>query len=94
MVASEWTSKEQKEWLTAQLPGYLKCSTKSSYAKFWPPIYEQWEQQWPINNELSPELPDEDGLNAVQSAAKGKAVKRRQKVMSLVNCELEILTEN
>ncbi|KAG2111878.1 hypothetical protein BD769DRAFT_1674265 [Suillus cothurnatus] len=79
MVASEWTSKEQKEWLTAQLPGYQKCSTKSSYAKFWPPIYEQWEQQWPIYKELWPELPDEDGLNAVQSAAKGKAVKRRQK---------------
>lgn len=93
MVASEWTSKEQKEWLTARLPGYQKCSTKSSYAKFWPPIYEQWEQKWPIYKELWPELPDEDGLNAVQSAAKGKAVKRRQKVMSLVNCELEILTK-
>ncbi|KAG1780042.1 hypothetical protein EV702DRAFT_1043405 [Suillus placidus] len=79
MVASEWTSKEQKEWLIAQLPGYQKCSTKSSYAKFWPPIYEQWEQQWPIYKELWPELPDEDGLNAVQLAMKGKAVKRRQK---------------
>lgn len=91
MVATEWTSKEQKEWLTAQLPEYEKCS---SYTKFWPPIYEQWEQQWPIYKELWPELPDEDDLNAVQAAAKGKAVGRRQKVMSLVNCELEILTEN
>ncbi|KAG1732345.1 hypothetical protein EDB19DRAFT_1831361 [Suillus lakei] len=79
MVASEWTSKEQKEWLAARLSGYLKCSTKASYAKFWPPVYEQWEEQWPIHKELWPDLPESETLNAIQSELKGKAVKKRQK---------------
>lgn len=80
MVASEWTSEEQKEWLNIHLPGYLKCSTKASYVKFWPPVYEQWEEQWPIYKELWPDLPEGETLNAIQSDLEGKAVKKRQKV--------------
>ncbi|KAG2121109.1 hypothetical protein DEU56DRAFT_918347 [Suillus clintonianus] len=79
MVTTEWTSKEQKEWLTSHLPGYSKCSSKASYAKFWPPVYEQWEEKWPIHKELWPDLPEDEALNAVQSDIMGKAVKKRQK---------------
>ncbi|KAG1853637.1 hypothetical protein F4604DRAFT_1933026 [Suillus subluteus] len=83
MVASEWTSKEQKEWLHTYLPGYLRCSTKASYAKFWPPIYKQWEQRWPICQELWPDLPEDETLNAAQSDMKGKAVKKCQKQLQM-----------
>ncbi|KAG0698530.1 hypothetical protein DFH29DRAFT_1002772 [Suillus ampliporus] len=83
MVATEWTSKEQKEWLTSHLPGYSKCSSKASYAKFWPPVYEQWEEKWPIRKELWPDLPQDEALNAVQLDIMGKAVKKRQKQLRM-----------
>ncbi|KAG1883670.1 hypothetical protein F4604DRAFT_1677415 [Suillus subluteus] len=83
MVATEWTSKEQKEWLTSHLPSYSKCSTKASYAKFWPPVYEQWEQKWPTCRELWPDLPEDEVLSVVQSDIMGKAFKKHQKVHAI-----------
>ncbi|KAG1852592.1 hypothetical protein C8R48DRAFT_676100 [Suillus tomentosus] len=83
MVATEWTSKEQKEWLTGYIPAYSKCSTKASYVKFWPPVYEAWEQKWPIHKELWPDLPEDEALNAVQSDVMENATKKRQKQLRM-----------
>ena len=80
MVASEWTTKEQKEWLMAHLPDYQKCDTKASYSRFWPCIYEEWEEKWPLRKEIWPDLPENDVLNAAQLELFGKALKKRHKV--------------
>jgi hypothetical protein len=83
MVAAEWTTDDQKEWLTAQLPAYAKCTSRASFSKFWPPVYEKWDEQWPEHVKLWPDMPKDQKLTDEQMAILGQALKARQKVSEI-----------
>ncbi|KAJ8580180.1 hypothetical protein M405DRAFT_869666 [Rhizopogon salebrosus TDB-379] len=85
MVAVEWTTPEQKDWLTNKLPAYEKCASKEassarrSLANFWPSIYENWEKNWTERKVLWPELDTVAHLTEEQAQVYAEALKKRQK---------------
>ena len=43
-----WTNEEQKRWLTEKLPAYRTLRGSSHPGEFWPPVYEEWFEEWPM----------------------------------------------
>ena len=43
-----WTTEEQKAWLTALIPDYLASRGSSAPGDFWPGLFEDWFQTWPL----------------------------------------------
>jgi hypothetical protein len=93
MVAVEWTTSEQKDWLMKLLPAYEKCaskegsSTRCNFANFWPSIYENWEKDWTERKVLWPELDTSAQLTEEQKQVYAKALKKRQKVRIFISLE-------
>lgn len=46
--AKQWTTLEQKAWLTGKMPDYVASRSSESKTDFWLPIFEQWFAMWPI----------------------------------------------
>jgi hypothetical protein len=97
MVAVEWTTPEQKDWLTNKLPAYEKCASKEassarrSLANFWPSIYENWEKNWTERKVLWPELDTVAHLTEEQARVYAEALKKRQKVGIFVSLRLLLI---
>jgi len=47
----EWTTDDQKEFLTAKIPAYLGAQSKKSSqprSDFWAPVWEAYFDKWPL----------------------------------------------
>ena len=79
MAPVSWTTDEQKEWLTLQLPEYQKCSDAGSFSKFWPSLYEEFHERWPEEKVLWP-TNTPSVLTDIQKKELGWALHKHQKV--------------
>jgi hypothetical protein len=43
-----WATSEQKDWLTSRLPAFLASRNSSAAADFWPTLFEDWFEKWPV----------------------------------------------
>jgi hypothetical protein len=43
-----WTTDEQVAFLTPLIPSYLENKVAKTLPDFWPPVFEKWFEQWPI----------------------------------------------
>ena len=82
MAPVPWTTDEQKEWLTQQLPAYQKCSETGSFSKFWPVLYEGFNEKWPEKNVLWP-TDTPTVLTDTQKGQLREAICKRQKVSTI-----------
>ena len=51
-----WTTAEQREWLTAQLPSYRASRSGPLPRDIWPSIYEGWFEKWPLGEADASEM--------------------------------------
>ena len=61
----EWTTDDQKEFLTAKIPAYLSAQSKKSSqprSDFWAPLWEAYFGRWPLQL-LSDEEKEKDQLD-------------------------------
>ena len=61
----EWTTDDQKEFLTAKIPAYLSAQSKKSSqprSDFWAPLWEAYFGKWPLQL-LSDEEKEKDQLD-------------------------------
>jgi hypothetical protein len=77
----EWTSQDQKNFLTEELVLYKSVSRKE-YARQWPALYQKWFQRWPERCSVLAvkDIPTEQPLSDEQSLALAAAIDKRQKV--------------
>jgi len=61
-----WTTDEQAEYLESCKASYLTAQATKKTSEFWPPVWEEWFQRWPL------ELSDDD-------IAKGKTMESLQR---------------
>lgn len=45
-----WTTNEQKEWLTSQLPSFVASRSSDSPSDFWASVFKGWFEKWPIGD--------------------------------------------
>ena len=43
-----WTTEEQKVWLASLIPDYLASRSSNAPREFWPGLFEDWLQMWPL----------------------------------------------
>ncbi|KAG1771932.1 hypothetical protein EV702DRAFT_1048851 [Suillus placidus] len=80
MPAAQWTTKEQYEWLQAQLAEYTVLHGEDKdYTHFWPKTHLYWFKRWPERAALFPDIPIEIPLTEEQQAAE-TAVEKSRKV--------------
>jgi hypothetical protein len=72
--AAEWTTDEQKLWLTSQKPAHTAAHTRGSkkFSKFWADVFEGWIAQWPNDPPTVEEA--ETGVDAAHKMKKVKKV--------------------
>ncbi|KAJ6451805.1 hypothetical protein C8R45DRAFT_1223757 [Mycena sanguinolenta] len=83
MAPPPWTTPEQREFLTAQLPLFIQRQAEGKLHLFWPPLMEAWFQKYPEHTLLNLPLPaDKDGreLTPDELARLGAAIKARRSV--------------
>ncbi|KAJ6458297.1 hypothetical protein C8R45DRAFT_1221666 [Mycena sanguinolenta] len=81
MAPPPWTTPEQREFLTAQLPLFIQRQAEGKLHLFWPPLMEAWFQKYPEHTLLNLPLPaDKDGreLTPDELARLGAAIKARR----------------
>ncbi|KAG2028328.1 hypothetical protein BDR03DRAFT_1019959 [Suillus americanus] len=79
MPAAQWTTKEQYEWLQAQLAEYTVLHGEDKdYTHFWPKTHLYWFKRWPERAALFPDIPIEIPLTEEQQAAETAAEKSRK----------------
>jgi len=46
-----WATAEQRDWLTSKLPDYATSKGSSTQGEFWPILFEEWFERWPVGQE-------------------------------------------
>ncbi|KAJ6503658.1 hypothetical protein C8R45DRAFT_1091437 [Mycena sanguinolenta] len=81
MAPPPWTTPEQREFLTAQLPLFIQRQAEGKLHLFWPPVFEAWFKKYPEHTKLKLPLPtDKDGreLTSEELAILGAAIKAKR----------------
>src|ERR1700732_721969 len=55
-----WTTDDQEQFLSSQIPSYLASQASKARSDFGPPLWEKYFEQWPL-----PTLSDTDMVNDV-----------------------------
>jgi hypothetical protein len=71
---ADWTTKEQKLWLVAQLPGLTAARTSGKFTQFWADTFEGWFSQWPNDLPTAEELTE--GIDAAEQMKSMKGVSK------------------
>jgi hypothetical protein len=75
-----WTTPEQKAWFTSKLPSYIASRSSDSKTDFWPPIFEEWFEKWPVVPPAT-ETAQDAGAEAPKSGARvAEEVHEKKKV--------------
>lgn len=45
-----WTTEAQEQFLMDHIPAYLASQGSKSRSDFWPPLWEQYFENWPVAN--------------------------------------------
>ena len=45
-----WATDQQKEWLVSKLPSFVASRSNTSPGEFWPGLFEEWFQEWPLED--------------------------------------------
>ncbi|KAI0039295.1 hypothetical protein FA95DRAFT_1612678 [Auriscalpium vulgare] len=48
-----WTNLEQLEYLWARLSTYQEHQANRTTVEFWPPLFEDWFERWPLGKDVS-----------------------------------------
>ena len=76
-----WATEEQLEWLATKLPDFVASRTTNAPGDFWPTLYTDWFENWPLNNLTESEI--ENGVTQKVSMAHKKSVRAKCHVSSL-----------
>jgi hypothetical protein len=83
MGQKKWTTDEQEEWLSEQIPNFVQAQKDKSSSKFFAPIYSEFHRLWqyrePMEEEIkaqkNKDVEEEDTESANNGAmAKAKAI--------------------
>jgi hypothetical protein len=70
-----WTTDDQDKFLSSHIPSYLSAQTSKTSSDFWPPLWEQYFEQWPV---LSPPDKTNGEDKAADETADGAAVEDKK----------------
>ena len=74
-----WTTDDQENFLAAQIPSYRHSQSSNTRSDFWPPLWEKYFQQWPIQpaseKDNSADEQTEDASTEAAKLAKMKQVR-------------------
>jgi hypothetical protein len=73
MPKRSWASKEQQDWLYAQLPGFRKAQETKTTPSFFAGIYQEFHAQWPVPAPTAEEIAADDGNEEKAKTTKEKA---------------------
>jgi hypothetical protein len=59
-----WTTAAQEEFLTAHIPAYRSAQAGNTSSDFWPPLWEKYFDEWPVQQPKEPADSAEEGENA------------------------------
>jgi hypothetical protein len=79
-----WTNEEQKRWLTEKLPAYRTSRASSHPGEFWPPVYEEWFEEWPMTVN--------EGETGNKAEILAQLMAKRKEVSSRCHNRAEVLT--
>ena len=81
-----WATEEQTEWLIEQKPAYITSRGTKVPGDFWPPIYEEWFEKWPIT------VAEFEGVIGDKQELLASGIHDKKKVSGLQGCISMILT--
>jgi hypothetical protein len=73
MPKKSWTSKEQLDWLSAQLPAFRIAQEAKTTPSFFTEIYQEFHAQWPLSPLTAKEIAADDGNTELAQTTKEKA---------------------
>lgn len=73
MPKRSWASKQQQDWLYAQLPDFRKAQETRATPSFFAEIYEEFHAKWPVPAPTADEIAAEDGNEEKAKTTKEKA---------------------
>lgn len=73
MPKKSWASKEQQDWLYAQLPTFRIAQEAKTTPSFFLKIYQEFHAQWPVPAPTTEEIADDDGSQEQAQTTKEKA---------------------
>jgi hypothetical protein len=73
MPKKSWTSKQQLDWLFAQLPDFRIAQEARTTPSFFTKIYQEFHAQWPLSPLTANELAADDGNTELAQTTKEKA---------------------
>ena len=79
-----WTNEEQKRWLTEKLPAYRTSRASRNPGEFWPPVYEEWFEEWPMTVD--------EGETGNRAEILQQLMTKRKEVSSKCRIRAEVLT--
>lgn len=69
-----WTTKEQLDWLSEQIPEYLaQRGDKDLLKAFWISLYRSWFERWPVEGNQSKDKAAKEKVRAVLSFNRGQS---------------------
>jgi hypothetical protein len=76
-----WTTDEQEAFLKSQIPSFLSSKSTNLRGDFWPPLWEQYFDRWPIPSAAAEDSTTGEGNdeNAVAADAPTKPLTLAQK---------------
>lgn len=79
MPRAPWATPAQETFLFARLEEYKEAQKKGSYTRFWPALFEDWEKEFPTDEEC---FPGQDLGNITEDKKKRlqEALKERRNV--------------
>jgi hypothetical protein len=73
MPKKSWASKEQQDWLFAQLADFRIAQEAKTTPIFFAKIYQEFHAQWPLSSATAEEIDAEDGNTELAETTKEKA---------------------
>ena len=68
-----WASKDQQDWLYAQLPDFSITQEAKTTPSFFSKIYKEFHAQWPVPSPTAEEIATNDGNKEQAQTIKEKA---------------------
>ncbi|EMD40255.1 hypothetical protein CERSUDRAFT_36270, partial [Gelatoporia subvermispora B] len=72
-----WVDAERKEWLEKKLAEFMEVRKKDDLGSFWPPVYEDYDERWPLSAPTAEEIAEYSGDEEAVSEAKQEAQRNR-----------------
>jgi|ERR1700679_597070 hypothetical protein len=73
MPKKTWASKEQLDWLSAQLPDFRITQDAKTTPSFFAKLYDEFHAQWPLAPPTEEEIANDDGNAELAQTTKEKA---------------------